>query len=182
MVENFPVENGVGITIDEVIDYFAYLKPYQVEKIEPNVSEQSKSFALAIKMYFGNLDGMLNTTTMYFYEGGQYKSDVEMIFKALNGYIYPLITDIVENKLQSNWYLFLHDLTYEAFGKSGGYSDVYYSKLEASLVRDSSIEKLKIFTNADDLDYDLHNESAVTDIKAELFYFIANLIREYSSS
>lgn len=165
--------NSAEITMSQVEDYLNYLQPYQGNVEEPDVSEMSKKCAIAIREEFMGFEGMLHTANMYFYfyEHGssEYAHRVSVCFDRLSDYFYPLVSDMVETRLQSNWELFLHTLTSEALTKSRSeYSQGSHEKVRSYFDCNPSIEGLKKLIDANPLD----EEFLSTDIKAELIYAI----------
>lgn len=155
------------VKISQVEEYLNYLQPYQGEKVEPTVSEDSKQCAIAIRKEFQSFEGMRHTVIVYFYERGDYAERVSKSFDNLSEYLYPLVEDMVETRLQGNWALFFQTLISEAFMKSrSAPTESNREEINDYLNRDLSIDGLKKLIDTGNIS----GESLATDIKAELIY------------
>lgn len=165
MSSNTTELSELEVTINQVEEHLNYLQYYQGEKVEPNVSEDSKQCAIAMRKEFKDFDSLSYTSAMYFYEGSDYALAIPVIFDELGEYFYLLVKDIVKRANQPDFALFIKKLVSESLSKSKTtYQSETIDKLNNYIATASTIVNLKDLINGNIV----NDAKLTTDLKAEL--------------
>lgn len=157
--------NRSEVTINQVEEYLNHLQYHQGEKVEPNVSKDSKQCAIAMSQEFKGFDGLSYASAMYFYEGSDYAVAIPIIFDDIGECFYLLVKDIVERAHQPDLALFIKKLISESLSKSQRvYSPETVDKLNNYIATASSMVNLKDLINGNIV----NDTKLTTDLKAEL--------------